>query len=257
MKKTLILIITFFALISPTYANKVGDLSIKQLNNNVEKLKNDKETLELQNKIYSQDYASLSNFFRVNISEEKLKEIKSQIDIYYNNLSSLENHLQKETNTWKINTIKEDIIQEKVKLYKFIIVYVDNNKIDDFWDFVRNNILSEKQRNEILQEMTETQKALYDRINYFKEQAELNKQYLENAIFEQTAQRIKQRVQEIEANPNYKNIKKEVKSWIYQNLINQLNEKIIQIQNWKLTQDYKTLRINILKQIIGEIKDRI
>ncbi len=257
MKKTLILIITFFALISPTYANKVGDLSIKQLNNNVEKLKNDKETLELQNKIYSQDYASLSNFFRVNISEEKLKEIKSQIDIYYNNLSSLENYLQKETNTWKINTIKEDIIQEKVKLYKFIIVYVDNTKIEQYSDFVRYNVQSDKQRKDILQEITQTQQALAEKVNHFQNQALQNKQQLENEIFAASAQRIKQRVQEIEANPNYKNIKKEVKSWIYQNLINQLNEKIIQIQNWKLTQDYKTLRINILKQIIGEIKDRI
>ena len=56
MRKLIILLITFFVMTCPTFANKVGDLSIKELNNNVEKLQNEKETLETQTQLLSQDY---------------------------------------------------------------------------------------------------------------------------------------------------------------------------------------------------------
>lgn len=256
MFKKLILLMTFFVFTHPSFASEVGDLSIQELSNQVEQLKIDKENLEKNTKILEKDYWKISDFLKENIIWSELENIKEKIESTNKEIEKINKKLINEENIEKYNILKDNIIRKKADLYKYLINVIDENKMQEYYNFVKHSLQTEKERKSIVTEIDKNQKAITNKINYFQNQAQENTENLEDQIFEASAQKIKEKMNTIESNPNYKNIDDDTKAEIYEDFTNQLEDKIEELEDSNLSSSFKEMRINILKWIMNNFKDK-
>jgi hypothetical protein len=69
--------------------------------------------------------------------------------------------------------------------------------------------------------------------------------------------KIKKRIDEIDNDPKYKWIDKKIKNEIYADFINQIKDRLNDIDNSNLSENYKDIRKNILNKMIDEIQAKI
>lgn len=234
-----------------------NNLTTKEINQNIEDLKKQEENF-INNDNYQKEYDDLKWFLKNNIFNDELEEINLELKNYIILSQDLDfqikqNPLDKDNN----ESLKNQIIQEKINLYKFIYPYIDPLKIKDFKLYVTDNIKSSKQRKDLLEELAKNQAILDEKITNIKEKIENHKEDLNSKIDDLITSKIIERINQIDTNPKYKKISKETKNKIYSWFIENLNQRKQEINKSNLSENYKNIRIKILDKMIEEISQKI
>ena len=235
-----------------------SNLSIKELNQNIEKIKSEQADLETKTENQNKEYGDLIWFIKQNLGKDEIYEIKKEIDEYVDLNEQLDNDLKNNAlDKTESNNIKSEILTQKIDLYRFLYDYVDENKKSEFIEYIKINLKATKERKELLEELAKNQLILDKKINQIKDEIETHKDILNTKIDEIITQKIIQRINLIDTNEKYKKISQKTKNEIYNNFIITIKEKIKDVENSNLSKSYKEMRLKILNKMIDEIKSKI
>lgn len=262
MKKLILFFILWLTLFPiESHANKAGllssDLSVKELGNNIKKLKEEKEDLNTKNLEKNKEYWDLATFLKADLTSAQNTSIQNEIQEYLELRDSLELDIQERIKKWLDTTPqKNQIIEEKSQLYKFLYQYVHTEKRQNFLQYINYNIEAEKERKQLIEEITKSQIILDKKVSDLKNKIETHKEQLSQQLEQSLTNKILERLEEIDNNEKYKDLPKEIKNKIYQNFIQQINEKIKEVEESKLSKNYKEVRLKILNKMVSEIEKR-
>lgn len=235
-----------------------SNLSIKELNQNIEKIKSEQADLETKTEKQNKEYGDLIWFIKQNLGKDEIYEIKKEIDEYVDLNEQLDNDLKNNAlDKTESNNIKSEILTQKIDLYRFLYDYVDENKKPEFIEYIKINLKATKERKELLEELAKNQLILDKKINQIKDEIETHKDILNTKIDEIITQKIIQRINLIDTNEKYKKISQKTKNEIYNNFIITIKEKVKDVENSNLSKSYKEMRLKILNKMIDEIKSKI
>lgn len=261
MRKVLLFLLTFLILPTTFAWNSkvlVSDLTIKELSQNIEKLKEEKEDFLEKNKELSKEYGELFSFIRQDLSEEEIEEITKRVNLFLENKNKLEWKLKEIIDSnWDSTDVKKEIIFNRADFYKYIAKYVLKEKREDFIAHIKFQVQSEKEAKDIIEEILLNQNLLEQKVTFIKEKIETHKEDLQARINASITEKIKSRIDAIDTNPKYASISQSVKNNIYKNFITQIKKRLDEIEASNLSENYKEMRRNILNIMITEISAKI
>lgn len=259
-------IFIFFVLTFSIFLNQVhakngllsSDLSIKELSSNIEKIKTEQANLELKTENQSKEYWDLLWFIKQNLTKTETQDIKDEINEYIDVTTQLDEDLKNNAlNEAQSSDIKQEILTQKIDLYRFLYDYIDENKKDDFINYIKINLKATKERKELLEELAKNQLLLDKKVSEIKDQIETHKEDLNSKLDDIITKKIVERINLIDNNEKYKKIDQKTKNDIYKWFINTIKNKIKDVENSDLSKNYKEMRIKILNKMIVEIQAKI
>lgn len=259
MKKIIFCILISFLFYNSTFAtNKQGffasNLTIKELSQNIEKLKEEKTELDQKTK----DYWELISFIKTDLTKEEIDEIKLSIEDFIEERNFLQIDLKNKINNWlNVEKEKKDLVLLRASIYKYLAKYVARDKREAFIEHIKFQTQSEKESKDLIESIIKSQNILDQKVTYIKEKIENHREDLSARIEISITQKIKQRIDEIDKDPKYKEIDQKIKNKIYKDFINQLEIRLKDLEKSILSENYKEMRKNILNKMIDEIKSKI
>lgn len=258
-------IFLFFFILSlsqTTYANKSGlfvsDLTIKELSQNVEKLKEEKLNLEEKSKQLQKENGELSSFLKNNLAPKDITEIKEALETYQFEKNAIEQELtlliQEKKDTEKT---KRKLLQLKLDFYKYLAKYIDKSKKPAFIEHISFNIVSTKERKDLIEDINKTEELLDTKVTYIKDKIENHKEELENKIEASITEKISVRIEIIDSDKKYAVISKEAKNKIYKDFIEQIKLKQQELEKSNLSESYKKTRNLIFDTMIKQMEEKI
>lgn len=262
MKKILFILIFTFLFIHQSYAKDsvffASDLTIKELSENIEKLKIEKIEFQEKNRELSKEYWELISFIRTDLNDDEIDEIKQKVEVFMSERIWLQKVLKGKIDALEDSTKeKKDIIIHRANFYKYIAKYVQREKREDFIAHIKFQVQSEKESKDLIEEILTNQNILDQKVIYIKEKIETHKENLQAKIEVKIISKIKQRVDEIDNNEKYNQIDQKIKNKIYNDFIHQIKKKLKEIETANLSENYKEMRKNLLTKMIDEITLKI
>ncbi len=262
MRKILLFILITLFLGSGVYADNTGffasNLTIKELSKNIEKLKKENDVFQEETNKQKWEYWELISFIKTDLTDEEIDWIQEKIDLYINARDRIEKILkEKIENLEDTQKEKNELILQKANLYKYLAKFVAKDKRNDFLDYIKFQIKSEKESKDLIEEILKNQFILDQKVSYIKWKIEEHKEDLQARIETSITKKMSQRINEIDTDPKYKKIDQKVKNKIYNDFINQIKTKLKEIEESKLSDNYKEMRKKIFEKMIEEIKARI
>lgn len=263
MKKIIFCILIYLLFYNSTFATNTQGflaswLTIKELSQNIEKLKEEKIELDQKTKILSKEYWELISFMRNDLNSNELNEIKSNIESFIEKRNILQNDLKlKIEKLLDVEKEKRDLILLRADIYKYLAKYVAREKREAFIEHIKFQTQSEKESKDLIESILKSQNILDQKVTYIKEKIETHREDLNAKIEISITQKIKQRIDEIDKDPKYKEIDQKIKNKIYNDFINQLENRLKDLEKSILSENYKEMRKNILNKMIDEIKSKI
>lgn len=262
-KKILFAIIFFFSITLLSYAKEsdylfANTMTIKELWQNIEKLKEEQEKLKKENDKLSKDYKELIWFIKDDLTNEEIKAISDAIRTYLDKRDSIETRLKIQIDSLIDTTsTKNELLIEKANFYKYIAKYVDINKKEKFIEHIKYNIQATKERKDLIEEILKNQNLMDKKVNYLKWKIEDHKIELNAQIEESVKNKVNERIDTIDQNEKYKLIDIETKNQIYINFINDIKQKLKELEKSPLNESYKQTRALIYNTMIENLEEKI
>lgn len=258
-------ILLFFSCLSiPTFASEVSsfstwtELSIKELSENIEKLKDEKMELTNKTKELSWEYWELISFIKWDLSEDEISEIKTSINFFIEKRNSLQDLMkEKVKNNLDVEEEKKELVLLRADIYKYLAKYVAFEKRSNFLEHIKIQVQSEKESKDLIEEILKNQNVLNNKVQHIKAQIKDHKEWLKIRIENSITQKIKTRIDEIDNNPKYKFIQQETKNQIYTNFLTKISAIQQEVKNSNLSENYKEMKQTILQKMYEEIQEKI
>lgn len=262
MKKIFLILFITYILLNQTYASSTkffaSDLTIKELSKNIEKLENENTEFQEKNKELSKEYGQLISFIRTDLTDYEIQEIKNKVKLFIKERNDLQKKLKEKIDALEDTTeYKKNIIIHRANFYKYIAKFVQKEKREDFIAHIKFHIQSEKESKDLIEEILKSKNILEQKVTYIKWKIENHNEELQARIEIWVNSKIKKRIDEIDNNPKYKWIDRKTKNKIYTDFINLINDKLKEIDNSNLSENYKEIRRSILNKMINEIQTKI
>lgn len=263
MKKILLIGIIFFISFNTSFASNsqrsiINELSTVELNAYIKELESQQKNIIKSKSNISKEYGTLISFIKKDLSKQEIDAIQAKLEVYINQRDIIQNDLNtKISRLLNVEQEKKNLLLLKADMFVYLGWYIDVSKRNEFNQYIKAQIQSEQDANDIIEQIKKSQRILDQKLEYYQLQVEAHKEELQNRIDGSITQKIRQRVEEIDTNTKYKDISIEIKNQIYKDFIAQLQISIKEIQISNLSQNYKDLRTNILQKMIDEIQLRI
>lgn len=262
----MILSIFLFLTNSVSYANSWETSSeekiqtIKEIKESLSNL--DKESILIDEKKddLNKDLELLS-FFKENLGNEDLQKIKKLITIFKEDTKKIEYELkEKIVNSEETEEIKNNIIELRKNFFKNLITYIDINKIDSYLEYIKEDSIIIKEKENIEEWILKNKLNLENRINLIKEKIEEHKKEIDLRIDKVVKEKLDEKINNLLNSDNFIKLDYEKKIEILDKIIEKINEKIYDINlNWFVTNiSKKKIEIyNITIEKITEAKSGV
>lgn len=241
-------------------------VTIKQMKENLEELRGEKSDIWDKWKNLSNVNGKILDFLKTDLSDADISTIQSlsvafqwQKAFYEQQLkdNALENYdtaVEADNDT---AAVKENFIQQKLDFYKSLVPYINTQKKDEYFEYIKSNIVIEKQEKDIKEKIYKQEWVIEERVWDIKEKIKSHKKALEEKLEQLIYKRIKEKIQEILQREQIQNIPNETKAALLQDLADRL-----QLRNEQLTKDeadteYTRKRAAIYKIAIQVLTEEI
>ncbi len=261
--KLFILFLFFIFCFSPqAQASRTGlfasDLTIREMNSNIDRLKEEKLSLDEKTKQAQKENGELSSFLRKNLEKKDISEITDAVVTYQTERFDIERDLNyRIQNGLPTDTTKKILLEVKLDFYKYLAKYVDIQKREDFIEHIKFNIQSIKERKDLIEDILKMENIRDEKVTYIKDQIELNKEVLQIQIENSITEKISERIDAIDSDPKYKDLSKATKNQIYKSFIQQIKRNQEEIRNSQFSESYKKTRHLIFETMIQKIEEKM
>lgn len=164
--------------------------------------------------------SDIKDFLKDDLDELKINEVNKIISEY---------------NAYKLNNVNIENYQSQVLLikketYKKLTIYVKSEKLDEYLEYIKNNLETVKQDNDIKSEITKKQEILEAKVDAIKEKIKINKDESESNINDIIKSKIDEKLKNIRENKDFKSLDLEKRKYVIEQVIKKVeirkNEKI-------------------------------
>ena len=261
--KTLIVLFLSVFFINTAFCsswNIDNNKTIKQLSNEVQELKQEKE--ELHKKILELQNTLLKSWFlKENLNIKAKERIKLIIDWYKIQKKQYEKLLiEKSSSLESTKEIKIKLIELKKNLYASLVPYIKENKLNEYLEFVKKDLYTLKEDKDLKENSIKKNVILQEKVKKIKEKIIEHKKETQQILKEKIIKKIDQKIQALKVNNKFKNLKKEQKIKIIDYIIEKINKKIEEMN--KIVNKTEILKTKIeiyeiLKEKFIKLKEEI
>lgn len=208
---------------------------------------------EKQKEIYEKtpdlsNFNDIQDFLKSDLTVSQIEEINKIIKDY--------NDFKVQKN---IGDYEKKLLNLKKETYKKIIIFVDTDKLQDYLDYIKDNLEAIKQDNLIKDKISRNKEILDEKIMIIKEKIKNNKDEFENDINELIKVRINEKLQVFKDNKDFQNLSLEKKKYIIEKIIKNVQikkEKKVSswVNVWKIELYVYDLLIEKLQEFLLELK---
>lgn len=170
---------------------------------------------------------------------------------------------------WEYNSYKESIkndenyqgllMSKKRETYKNITIYVKQDKLDEYLDYIKNNLETVKKDIDIKSEINKKQELLEAKVDAIKEKIKENKDEVENNLIDIINQKIDEKINNLKNNNDFQKLNLNKKKYVIAQIIKKIEfKKESKIKSWNSIKEreiyvYDTL-LDKLKELVDELK---
>ncbi len=263
LSKIFLFFLVFISFFWFTFASqtevKTSELSIKELKNNIIELKKEEINLNQKTKQFIEENKWLKNFFLENLNSDDNSKINSVISDYNSEKSKLEELLSTKDSVKEQDEIKKDILLLKKDVYKSLLIYVKKDKLDDYMDFIKQDVIFSKDKKDIKIALSENEQALAEKMSNIKEKIKENNNSLETKIEKLIREKITVKLTKIVESEKFQKLEQVQKEKILNSLLSSIVKNRIALEksedkvSQKKVELYKIVE-EILMKFISEIK---
>jgi len=254
MNKIILLVISMFSILNIFTAQAqtwvtLENKSIKEIKQDIEKLHIDRNTLNNQFTILTQNnnfvsYLVKNDYFRTNINWYELDNIEKLITWYNENYIKINNQLLDKAKNL------EDIYDEKIKLltikkdlYQSLIQYIKPSQYQDYLVFIKWDAKIIKEDIDVKWKLVSNKKLLSRKVTLIEERIQVERKRMSVHLKESISVRIDEKIKLISQNEKFLKLSTELQAQVIQKTINKVENAIIKIEE-------KLINDNILSQKI-------
>jgi len=254
----IILLLFFFCQFYWVFASgNVENMSVKDLSQNIEKLKEKEQNYQDNIRVLAKEHGELVSFFSSKITSENIDEIRQQIEDFKKEQTDLDNQIKQAIQKGEDpQSLKDNFLEEQIEFYEYLSQFVDDDKKDDYVDYIWFHVQASKERKDLIVEILANEEAFNQKVNYYKDKIATHKEELQNRIEQTILTKIAQKIHDIDTNEKYKDIPLETKNALYQDFINKIEARIVELENSNMAINYVQMRKNILQKMIQEIQKK-
>lgn len=251
MKKKLIMImLSFFFIIQLSFWNSGNIIQVdskktlKELKNNLDDLNEKKINLKEKVELIIQENWKFKSFLKDSLNEEDLWKIKSIIS-WYNSYSrekekDLKDNIKNGEDSFEE---KKLILINKKDAYKKIIPFIDENKLDDYLDFIKKDLVISKEKWDVNEQIFLNEEIITKKVEKLKEKIEKNKEIIDNKIEKVVKNKIEEKINFLKNSEEFNKLDKDNKKDIILKIIDKIKLKLSLLDN-----DWQS-KINFNKKI--------
>lgn len=271
MNKIILLVISIFSILNVIAVqaqtwDTLEDKSIKEIKQDIEKLHTDRNTLNNQFTILTQNnnfvsYLVKNDYFRNNINRYELANIEKLITWYNKNYIKINNQLlDKAKNLEDIYGEKIKLLTLKKDLYQSLIQYIKPSQYEDYLVFIKWDAKIIKEDIDVKWKLISNKELLSTKVTLIEEKIQVERKRMALHLKESVSIKIDEKIKLISQNEKFLKLSPELQSAVIQktiqkveNAIKNMEEKLIddnilsqkieiyQILHQKLTDYYQTL----------------
>lgn len=239
---------TFFALLltiisfSKSYAN--NDLvfnsetkTVKELKEDIENYEIDKEKLDLKFKNFLKTY-KISEYFKQKLTKNGYNNFKNLSEKYLEEKNILTKKLQDKSKSLEdTKEIEEKLLNLKKDLYKNLTIYIKEDKIKAYKDFIKSDVKIYSEKNSITSEKIKVTKIYKAKVKNLEEQVQTHKDSIRQAI----SDKLDEKFNQVFESEKFLKLENSKKSDILNKTITKLEEKknLLEIKQEKLKENSK------------------
>lgn len=245
--------ILFIALLSVVFLNVSATevVTIKELQQNIKVL--EEKQWEISKKFSSDlwDIWEIQKFLKERLTETEIEEIKLIISNYNKSKEKITNDND------NIDDIKELLLELKKDVYKKLIPYIEQWKLEDYLDYIKNTVETFKQWKDLDNEIDKNRELLEQKVSLIKEKIKVHENELKNEIDELINKKIDEKINIIRNNEKFKFLVLEKRKALISKTIEKINEKLKNIDGTPENQkkiDIYNIVIQKLEEVLVELE---
>lgn len=173
--------------------------SIRELWEDIEVLEKEKDLLEYKWKNFVVEGNSLSDLVKDDLSDLDKSVIESIVTSFIDKNQKNTTQLNFLISSWqeseKIDSLKWDIVRNKINFYSSLIPYINNEKSLAFKDYINSDINLNEKSKEVSVEIDRKSIERQERVQVLQEKIQENKETLRYSIEERVTELVKSRLE--------------------------------------------------------------
>lgn len=246
IKSFIVLYILF--IYSGVFAASWTWVTINELKQSISLLQEKQKEINIKNPDLS-SISDIKGFLKDDLNESQISEINKIITEY---------------NTFKTNNINEEnyysqLLTIKKETYKKLTVFVKSEKLNDYLEYIKNNLEKIKQANDLKTEIIRKQEILENKVDAIKIKIQENKDVFENNITDIINTKIDEKLNIIKSNKDFQKLDLEKRKYVIEQIIKKIElKKEEKIKSWNQIKERELYIydhvIEKLKKFLSELK---
>lgn len=226
---TIILFYLFFWYfnISYSYSGENKLETIRDMKDNLSNLNIKNNSLKRETKKAIVKSWELREFFKDDLDEKELSNLKEIFDLYKIYSSRINKTFAKNvTNSENTEKAKNNLLREKAWVYRRLTPYIKTNRLKDFLDFVKSDLIITKEKKDIQEDFYKKNDTLKKKVAIIKEKIIKHKKALDEKLEKIIISKIEEKINKLKNNPNFIKLSDKLKIEAIEKTIKKIEEKI-------------------------------
>ena len=206
--------------------------TIKELKENIDNLNNKKNDLNTKIELLKNSKWELKNFFRENLNEKEVDEIKEIVGLYKIYQGRLNKKLvEKARESGETIEERKRLLETKKELYKKLIPYIKKEKLNNYVEFIRWDFEILKEKKFVSANIKRKEGLIENKVSFIKEKVKKHKKYLNQNLKSIIEKKTDEKIENLRNNDKFRILDKKTKLRIIQKTIIKVKTKIKKIEN--------------------------
>lgn len=266
MNKIILWVIGIFSILYITSVqaltwNILEDKSIKEIKKNIEKLHIDRNTLNNQFTVLTQNnnfvsYLVKNDYFRNNITRNELDNIERLIIWYNRNYIKINNQLlEKAKNLEDIYNEKIKLLSLKKDLYQSLIQYIRPSQYEQYLDFIKWDAQIIKEDIDVKWKLISNKEILTSKVSLIEEKIQIERKRMSLHLKKSISMKIDEKIQLISQNEKFLKLRPELQALIIQKTIKKVTGVIAKFEEKIDDDNILSQKIEIYEILHQKLKD--
>ena len=186
--------------------------TIKELKENIDNLNNKKNDLNTKIELLKNSKWELKNFFRENLNEKEVDEIKEIVGLYKIYQGRLNKKLvEKARESGETIEERKRLLETKKELYKKLIPYIKKEKLNNYVEFIRWDFEILKEKKFVSANIKRKEGLIENKVSFIKEKVKKHKKYLNQNLKSIIEKKTDEKIENLRNNDKFRILDKKNK----------------------------------------------
>lgn len=201
--------------------------TIREIKDDLNELETKNTVLNIQVNETIKNAWELKWFFRDNLNEKELKDIKEIFDLYKIYSTRINEAFDKSVKKLEdSDESRQNLLKEKAGVYKRLTPYIKTEKLKDFLEFIKSDLTATKEKKDIEEDLYVKNNTLSKKVAIIKERIIQHKKALDEKLEKIIIKKVDEKIMKLKESPSFNKLSYELKKEALNNVILKIENKI-------------------------------